>query len=191
MGFDDVNLESRQNHVSQWAEKVDVLAAIFDDAKPALVFAPHLRDFNSTHTGTHALVLEALTVHLRRARLNMLPFIQTEFWHQMDGPNLMVGLSPELVAHQMIAIAEHGGEMSRNPYHLRHACRLMDNVRRGSEVVGGQGAAAREFTFAELYSVSFGSEGLAKSPRAVSRVIGPDDAIDIESLLADFRQTLS
>jgi LmbE family N-acetylglucosaminyl deacetylase len=190
IGLDNVNLDSKQNHACEWAEKVGALAAILDDEKPDLVFAPHSRDFNTTHIGTYALVLDALKVYLEHAQREMLPVIETEFWHQLDCSNLMVGLSAELVAHQMIAIAEHGGEMSRNPYHLRHACRLIDNVRRGSEVVGGQGAAARKFTFAELYRISFVTHGVANIPGSASRVIGPDDPIDIEALLADFRQYL-
>jgi N-acetylglucosamine malate deacetylase 1 len=187
-GFDDVNTESRQTHPREWAEKVRVLADIFDRERPDVVFAPHARDFNTTHIGTHFLVVDALGVHVKHAGRDILPLIQTEFWHQLECPNLMVGLSPELVAHQMTAIAEHGGEMSRNPYHLRHPCRLMDNVRRGSEVLGGQGAPAQQFTFAELYQMSFVKEGELLPTRAGARVIGPQDPIEIESLTTEFRR---
>jgi LmbE family N-acetylglucosaminyl deacetylase len=189
-GFDDVNTESRQARPREWAAKVQALTDIFDHEKPDVVFAPHARDFNTTHIGTHFLVVDAMSIHLKHAGRDILPMIQTEFWHQLDSPNLMVGLSPELVAHQMTAIAEHGGEMSRNPYHLRHSCRLMDNVRRGSEVVEGQGSPAQQFTFAELYQVSFVKEGEVLAPRAGTRLIGPQNPIDIESLTAEFRRRL-
>ena len=46
------------------------------------------------------------------------------------------------------ALAAHTGEVERNPYHLLHPGRMMDNVMRGSEVVGGQGGAAVSFDFA-------------------------------------------
>ena len=45
----------------------------------------------------------------------------------------------------------HAGELKRNPYHLLLPAWMMDNVRRGSELVGGQGGAAPDFTFAALY----------------------------------------
>ena len=185
--FDDVNLRSRQAYPDDWAEKVRILGEIFDREGPDVVFAPHAEDFNTTHIGTHALVAEALAGHLKRVGRNALTLIQTEFWHQLFQPNLMVGLTAELVAHQMTAATEHGGEMSRNPYHLRHACRLMDNVRRGSEVVCGQGAAAQQFTFAELYHLAFIENGHVVSPRASGRVIGPRDRIDLAALIAEFR----
>jgi hypothetical protein len=47
----------------------------------------------------------------------------------------------------------HAGEMRRNPFHLRMPAWLQDNVRRGAELVGGQGGAAPDFMFAVLYRV--------------------------------------
>jgi N-acetylglucosamine malate deacetylase 1 len=186
-GFEGVNLKSRQDHPREWGEKVRILSEIFESEQPDVVFAPHAEDFNTTHIGTHYLVVEALARHLERAGGASLPLIQTEFWHQLFQPNLMVGLTAEVVAHQLTAATEHGGEMSRNPYHLRHACRLMDNVRRGSEVVGGQGAPAQPFTFAELYQIAFVQQGKVVTPGAHRRIIGPKDAIDLEALVSEFR----
>jgi hypothetical protein len=39
----------------------------------------------------------------------------------------------------------------RNPYHLLLAPWMQDNVRRGGELVGGQGGAAPDFVFCTLY----------------------------------------
>jgi hypothetical protein len=39
---------------------------------------------------------------------------------------------------------------------------MMDNVRRGSEVVGGAGAAAPDYAFAVLYRLRKWSQGQAK-----------------------------
>jgi hypothetical protein len=39
----------------------------------------------------------------------------------------------------------------RNPYHARLPAWMMDNVRRGAELAGGQGGAAPDFTFATIY----------------------------------------
>lgn len=151
-GLDHVNLKGRQDSRA-WADKVDGLRRIFDSEAPDVVFTPHAEDFNSTHIGTHHLVIEALGAHLERSGRGPMLVVETEFWHQIERPNLMVGLAPETVATQLVAIAEHGDEMRRNPYHLLHPCRLMDNVRRGSEVVCGEGSAVQKFAFAELYRV--------------------------------------
>ena len=45
----------------------------------------------------------------------------------------------------------HVGEVTRNPFHLFLPAWMQDNVRRGSELVGGQGEAAPDWTFATLY----------------------------------------
>jgi hypothetical protein len=45
----------------------------------------------------------------------------------------------------------HVGEVNRNPYHALLPAWMMDNVRRGTELVGGQGGPAPDFTFAALY----------------------------------------
>jgi hypothetical protein len=41
--------------------------------------------------------------------------------------------------------------VKRNPYHLSLPAWMIDNVRRGGELVGGQGGAAPDFAFATLY----------------------------------------
>lgn len=153
-GLRDIHLASRRDEPAAWAEDVRTVREIFDRELPDLVMLPHGHDFHSNHVATHWLVLDALGDHLERTGRGPVLLAETEYWHQMETPNLMIGLTPEFVAAQLVGIAEHGDEMRRNPYHLLQACRLMDNVRRGSEVVGGQGVAARNFTFAEIYNVA-------------------------------------
>ena len=65
---------------------------------------------------------------------------------QLDG-----GVSAADVADLVAALSLHVGEVARNPYHLRLPAWMIDNVRRGAELVGGQGGAAPEFAFATLY----------------------------------------
>lgn len=153
-GLDEVTEKSRSSDPGKWSDKVKALREIFDAEKPDVVLAPHEHDFNTTHVGTHWLVVDALGEHLERSGRGPVLLAETEIWHQIERPNLMLGLTPEFVAAQLVGITEHGDEMRRNPYHLRHPCRLMDNVRRGSEVVAGQGAAARDYAFAEIYNVA-------------------------------------
>jgi len=185
-GFEQVTESNRNQHPDEWAAKVEVLREIFDRETPDVVMAPHVQDFNTAHVGTHLLVVEALGGHLERSGRGPVLFVQAEFWHQIERPNLMVGLTPELVAAQLVGISEHGDEMRRNPYHLLHPCRLMDNVRRGSEVVGGQGAAAQPFTFAELYHVVFMKGREIVPPRPGGCIISPTQKIDVVWLKSQF-----
>jgi len=55
---------------------------------------------------------------------------------------------------------------------------MIENVRLGAEVVGGQGGPAPDFPFAELYRVTFmkGKEIVAAKPGG--RIVGPTEKID-------------
>ena len=77
--------------------------------------------------------------------------VETEFWGAMASPNLTVESSPEDVAEMMTALSFHVGEVERNPYHLLLPAWMQDNVRRGGELVGGQGGPAPDFSFCTLY----------------------------------------
>ena len=71
--------------------------------------------------------------------------VETEFWGAMDAPNLMVESSAADVADLVAALSLHVGEVARNAYHLRLPAWMIDNVRRGAELVGGQNGAAIRF----------------------------------------------
>jgi len=187
LGFDNVGLATRSERPEEWAEKVQLLSRCFDELQPEVVFAPHAEDWNKAHIGTHHLAVDALGDYLARSGRGPVTFIETEFWHENSQPNLMIGLSPEMEAILVMATAEHGGEVSRNPYHLRHPGRMIENVRLGAETVGGQGGAAPEFPFAELYRVTFmkGKEQIA--PRPGGRIVGPTERIDLDDLVQHFR----
>jgi N-acetylglucosamine malate deacetylase 1 len=90
--------------------------------------------------------------------------VETEFWGAMTHPNLMVEITADDLADMMAATTFHVGEVKRNPYHLLLPAWLMDNVRRGSEVAGGQGGAAPDFPFAALYRLRRWRGGLASRP---------------------------
>ena len=77
----------------------------------------------------------------------------------MDAPNLMVESSAADVGDLVAALSLHVGEVARNAYHLRLPAWMMDNVRRGAELVGGQGGAAPRFTFATLYRLRRWADG--------------------------------
>jgi hypothetical protein len=69
----------------------------------------------------------------------------------MYNPDLMVELDEQMVSDIVTALTFHVGEVNTNPYHLSLPAWFIDNTRRGSELVGGQGAKAPNFIFSTLY----------------------------------------
>jgi hypothetical protein len=146
-GLEGINLKAREQKPDEWKRSVARIAEILREQNPKVIFFPHDRDWNVTHIGTHRLVVDAMESLSNFSCTT----IETEFWGAMDDPNLMAESSVHDVSDLIAALSFHAGEVRRNPYHLRMPAWLMDNVRRGGELVGGQGAAAPDFTFATLY----------------------------------------
>jgi len=147
-GFDKVNPRRRTEDPAGWRPMVEVVTGLLLQHRPAVVFFPHDRDWNSTHEGVHHLAADAL----RHAGSSFECWtVETEFWGQMTDPNLMVELSETNLSDLVAATSFHAGEVQRNPYHLLLPAWMQDNVRRGGELVGGQGGAAPDFMFATLY----------------------------------------
>ena len=147
-GLEKISATTRQNDQAHWQTAVEVIARILRDRRPQVVFFPHEADWNSTHIGTHYLLADALA---RQRQDFACTVIETEFWGAMATPNLMVESSAEDLGQMMAALSFHVGEVQRNPYHLLVPAWMQDNVRRGGELVGGQGGAAPDFSFATLY----------------------------------------
>ena len=146
-GLDNVHPATRARDPSAWSKMVGAAVKILAEHRPRAVFFPHELDWNSTHIGVHFLVMDAL-----KAMPDLkCCLVETEFWGQMQSPNLLVEYSAEDVAELVAAASFHAGEMRRNPYHLLLPAWMQDNVRRGSELVGGQGQAAALFMFGQLY----------------------------------------
>jgi len=147
-GLEKVNAATREQDKTHWAASVKVIADILAKHRPKVIFFPHDADWNSSHIGTHHLVLDAL----RTLPADFQTWaVETEFWGAMTSPNLMVEVSAPDLADLITALTFHVGEVRRNPYHLTLPAWMVDNVRRGGEVVGGQGGAVPDFTFATLY----------------------------------------
>jgi LmbE family N-acetylglucosaminyl deacetylase len=147
-GLEKVNPRTRESDPSFWSASVKTIVAILAEHRPRIILFPHDLDWNSTHVGTHWLVMDALKSLPQDFRCYA---VETEFWGQMPSPNLMVQLSEEQLAELITALTFHVAEVRRNPYHLSLPAWMMDNVRRGSELVGGQGGAAPDYPFATLY----------------------------------------
>ncbi len=147
-GLEGVNAKTRQADPARWSRAVDRVAEVLAEHRPRVAMFPHDTDWNSTHIGTHYLVADALA---RQSSEFTCHTVETEFWGAMATPNLMVESSVDDLARMMEALSFHVGEVRRNPYHLLVPAWMQDNVRRGGELVGGQGGAAPDFTFCTLY----------------------------------------
>lgn len=146
-GLERINPKTRDQDPRHWAACVQLIRGIIEQHKPRVLIFPHDHDWNSTHIGTHFLVMDAL----RQVSADYQPYIvETEFWGAMVDPNLMVEISSTDLADMIAATTFHVGEVQRNPYHLSLPAWMMDNVRRGGEVAGGQGGAAPDYAFAAL-----------------------------------------
>ena len=157
-GLEKINPKVREQDPKHWAACVKVIKDILEQHQPKVVLCPHDRDWNSTHIGTHYLVMDALKQMPASYECYV---IETEFWGAMTDPNLMVEISAGDLADMIAATTFHVGEVARNPYHLLLPPWMMDNVRRGGEVAGGQGGAAPDYAFAVLYRLRKWSKGQA------------------------------
>ena len=146
-GLNGVRPTTRAKDPQAWTKMVEIIAGLLEKHRPKVIFFPHQLDWNQTHIGTHLLVMDALKI----AKNFHGYVLETEFWGQMQSPNLMVEYSAADVADLVAATTFHVGEVKRNPYHLLMPAWMQDNVRRGAELVGGQGGAAPAFMFAQLF----------------------------------------
>lgn len=147
-GLEKINPKTRAQDPALWASNVRVIADILAREQPRVILFPHDQDWNSSHIGTHHLLVDAL----RTLPAGFTCYtVETEFWGAMADPNLMMESGPQDVADLITALTFHVGEVQRNPYHLSLPAWMIDNVRRGGELVGGQGGAAPDFVFATLY----------------------------------------
>ena len=163
LGFDfvsanrvDLRPATRRENQPYWQKMVRNTARLLRLTGPRVIFLPHAADGHPAHVGTHLLLLDALRTLPAAFRCYV---VETEFWGAMAEPNLLVESSAADVADLVAALACHAGEVRRNPYHVRLPAWLMDNVRRGAELVGGRGGAAPNFMFATLYRLRRWSRG--------------------------------
>lgn len=147
-GLEKVTPKCRVEDPAHWRGMVQTIAGILATHRPSAIFFPHEHDWNGTHIGTHFLVMDALASLPADFTTTL---VETEYWGQMTRPNLMVEVSAQDLTDQVTGTSFHVGEVRRNPFHLLLPAWMQDNVRRGSELVGGQGGAAPEFGFATLY----------------------------------------
>src|SRR3954454_1394447 len=128
-GLERINPKTREQDPKHWSACVQVIHKLLEKHQPRVILFPHEQDWNSTHIGTHYLVMDALKQMPAAFECYI---VETEFWGQMATPNLMVEISEQDVTDMITATTFHVGEVQRNPYHLLLPPWMQDNVRRGS-----------------------------------------------------------
>jgi N-acetylglucosamine malate deacetylase 1 len=173
-GLEGINLEARERDPAGWDAAVTAIAGVLAAEQPDVVFLPHAADWNATHIGVHHLVVEAM----RCLPGLVCRVVETEYWAAMTAPNLMVESTPADVADLVAALSLHAGEITRNAYHLRLPAWMMDNLRRGTELIGGQGASAPQFVFATLYRLRGWKDGDFHDVLEKGRAISAEDSLE-------------
>lgn len=149
-------LEMEVIHLDEnWKTKEKELKSLIQKYQPQLIIAPHAKDFHPTHIKTGELLKKVL---LSLKKVNVI-IAWSEFWAPMTKPNLLIEVPTQIVEMQMRALEMHVGEVERNPYHLRLPAWMMDNVRRGSEIISGKGSEAKQMAFGVLYQLQIFKTG--------------------------------
>ena len=148
MGLDKINPAGRANNPDNWAAAVNLVKELLTAEQPDVLIYPHERDWNTSHIGVCLLIQDALRLMPTDFKCRV---VQTQFWGQIYNPNIMLELTTEHVSDLVAATSFHVEEVRRNPYHLTLPCHMMDAVRRGGEVVGGQGGEPPNYVFATNY----------------------------------------
>ncbi len=174
-GLEKINPASREADPGRWQAAVAIIRAIIEENTPDSLFLPFDGDWNSTHIGTNLLVFDALAEMDDSFSCTV---VETEYWMPMGSPNLMIESSDTDVADLIAATSFHAGEVSRNPYHLGLPAWMQDNVRRGSELVGGQGGQAANFAFATLYRLRRWRDGKLVDVLEAGKEVACSDSLD-------------
>ena len=170
-GFAGLRKSLAKTDPKLWNCMADEIAKKIISHRPNLIFAPNPDDANATHQGVSALVRAALKKLPKDIELKV---VLTEFWGENKKPNLFVEASSQDLADIIKALTFHTKEVERNPYHLSLPFWMANNVRRGAEVVGGQGAQAPSYEFGVIYKIYSFRNGALKllNLRPEERFIG-------------------
>jgi LmbE family N-acetylglucosaminyl deacetylase len=156
------------------------LCGLLKSMAPAVVFLPHAKDGHPTHRLVHRLGTAAMD-----ASGHDFHVVETEYWHPLERPNLMVAASKAHLARLRRALACHQGEIARNDYAARLPAWMSDNVRRGAELIAGPGSPAPDFTYATLYRARNRSGGSWRPEFRASRIVDSSaDLINVADLWA-------
>ena len=150
-GLSRIKPEVRESDPCYWSKATEITKGIIEKYNPKIILFPHELDQNSGHVGVNLLAFDAL----KACDDSISPVIcETEFWSPMRDPNLLMEISNKELTDMLTALSFHVGEVKRNPYHIRTPMWMVDNVRRGGEIVGKQGGSPPDFTYGVIYRLS-------------------------------------
>ena len=144
----------------EWPVKAKELKSLIQKYQPNLIVAPHVNDFHPTHVKTGKLLEKVL----KSLKFNTL-IAWSEFWGRVDKPNCLVEVPNEILELQIQALVMHEGEVARNPYHLRLPAWMMDNVRRGGEIISNVGGEVPTMPFGVIYQLQLLKNGKLTNPK--------------------------
>lgn len=177
-GLARIKPDVRDSDPDYWNNAVGIIQSMLTTHRPKLIIFPHEMDQNSGHIGVNMLLHDALEAC--GPDFSTLT-CESEFWSPMRDPNLMLEISSRDLGDMLTALSFHVGEVSRNPYHIRTPMWMIDNVRRGGEIVGKQGGTPPDFLYATNYRIGVWKGGAKSSPFTEGQFIGCHD--DITSIL--------
>ena len=157
------------------------VSAVLKKIRPELVFLPHARDGHPTHQAVHWLGVMAMDA----ARQKKFQVVETEYWHPLVAPNLLVVAHRKHLQTLRRALSCHVGEMVRNDYAARLPAWMSDNVRRGAELIKGRGATAPKIAYATLYRARIRTKGEWQAAFHGGRIINSTE--DLQALV-DFKR---
>jgi hypothetical protein len=112
---------------------------------PSIVITSHPHDGHKTHEKCSEVVLGVL------GELNFKgSVVFHEYWFPQKNPNLLIEIPENDVVKMIKALLHHEGEIIRNPYHLRLPHSLIENSRRGSEIILGVQKESSNFLFSSI-----------------------------------------
>jgi LmbE family N-acetylglucosaminyl deacetylase len=165
-----------------WKLKARELKSLIQKYQPQLIIAPHLKDFHPTHVRTGELLKKVLQSMKKESVI----VAWSEFWGPMTKPNCLLEVPEEILERQMRALEKHTGEIKRNPYHLRLPAWMMDNVRRGSELVSEPGSASASMAFGVLYQIQLLKRGKLVTLKLPEKILAAEsDLGQIFKLILD------
>jgi len=146
LGFENIVLSE------DWKLKEKELASLISKYQPSVILCHHEEDHHPTHIKCAKLLHKVCS---KNEFSEPFMILWNEFWGQLKAPQVLIEIPVDLLEKQMSALELHVGEVKRNPYHLRLPAWMMDNVRRGAEVIAGKGSKAPAFAFGVLVMIAF------------------------------------
>jgi hypothetical protein len=173
-GLSNVTMAGKVELPRNWAFAVDKIANLIEKERPSVIFVPHDRDFNATHIGAHELIFDSLRLQDSSVGCHV---VEWEYWAPMERPNLLVEVAKDYLVDLITALSFHVDEMKRNPLHVTLPAWMQDNVRRGSELVAGQGHCAPDFEFGTIYRLRRWERSRISDPLKKGRFVGSKNSL--------------